>query len=66
MFLLDIVNHEWLIKMFVDKASCTKVDHIYQLTDKVIRQFLNKWFKGFEIASSDITSRYILYLVYNK
>lgn len=66
MFLLDIVNHEWLYKMFKDKALCTKVDHIYQVTDSTVRQYLDKWFKGYEVASSDVSSRYVMYLVYPK
>jgi 2-polyprenyl-3-methyl-5-hydroxy-6-metoxy-1,4-benzoquinol methylase len=63
MFLIDIVNHDWLLKMFHDKSLCTKVDHIYQLTDTTIRQYFDKWFPGWTVTSGDVSARYILYLV---
>lgn len=66
MLLLDIVNHDWLIKMFKDKALCTKVDHIYQLTDATVRQYLDKCFPGYKVVSGDTSARYILYLVYHE
>ena len=62
-FLLDIVNHEWLVRMFHRVTWSTKIDHIYQLTDKTVRQYLDKCFPNYEIVSSDVSLRYILYLV---
>lgn len=62
-FLIDIVNHTWLMKMFKEKNLCTKIDHVYQLTDDTICQFLNKWFPSYEIIKGDTSARYIYYLV---
>jgi len=60
-FLFDIVNHEWLVRHFKDKTICTKIDHIYQLTDKTVRQYLTRF--GFHvIGSTDKNERYISYL----
>lgn len=63
MFLIDIVNHEWLMKMFKEKFLCTKIDHVFQLTDDTICQYLDKWFSGYEIIKGDTFARYIYYLV---
>ncbi len=64
-FLFDAVNHDWLRKMFKNASLCTKVDHIYQLTSKTVRQYLDNFFSQDEwvIVSSDESARYILYLV---
>lgn len=62
-FLLDIVNHDWLITMFKDRSLATKIDHVYQLTDRTISQYLKIWFPDYEVVKSDTTGRYILYLV---
>ena len=62
-FLIDIVNHKWLMKMFKDKNVCTKIDHVYQLTDDTIRQYLHKCFPNYEVVCGDTSARYILYLV---
>lgn len=66
MLILDIVNHDWLLKMFHDKTVCTKIDHVYQLTDKVICQYFNICFPGCTIKKSEVNARYISYLVRTK
>lgn len=63
MFLIDIVNHEWLMKMFKEKFLCTKIDHVFQFTDNTVCQYLDKWFSGYEIIKSDTSARYVYYLV---
>jgi len=62
-FLIDIVNHKWLMKMFKDRNICTKIDHIYQLTDETICQYFKIWFPNHEVVKGDTSNRYILYLV---
>jgi ubiquinone/menaquinone biosynthesis C-methylase UbiE len=66
MFLLDMINHNWLIRMFKERQVCTKIDHVFQLTDDTMRQYLNKWFPNHKIISSEDTSRVIIYLVVPK
>lgn len=61
-FLIDIVNHTWLARHFKDKCICTKIDHIYQLTDSTIRKYFDKH-KFKVIGSSSADERYISYLV---
>lgn len=64
-FLLDIVNHEWLVKMFHNRMLCTKIDHIYQLTYDVVMKYLRMFFldNKYDIVHSDKDERYILFLV---
>lgn len=62
LFLLDIVNHKFIVDMVKDKCFATKLDHVYQLTSKTIGQYLDNG--GFEIvANSELDQRYIMYLV---
>lgn len=61
LFLLDIVNHKFMLQITRSKTLSTKLDHIYQLTDDVIKLYLKN--QGFElIESTDPESRYIKYL----
>jgi 2-polyprenyl-3-methyl-5-hydroxy-6-metoxy-1,4-benzoquinol methylase len=62
-FLISIVNHDWLIKMFKDRNICTKIDHVYQLTDNTINQYFNSLFWEYDVVKGDTTFRNIVYLV---
>lgn len=61
-FLIDIVNHDWLIRHFKDRTLCTKIDHIYQITDSTIRKYFDLC-KFEVIGNSSIDERYVYYLV---
>lgn len=67
-FLLDIVNHDWLSAMFKDPTIATKIDHIYQLNPLTVRKYLGLVFnhKQYDIASSNESERYVYYLVKKK
>lgn len=60
--LIDIVNHDWLMRHFKDPCICTKIDHIYQLTDTTIKTYFKKLNYKI-IGQSSATDRYITYLV---
>ena len=59
--LIDCVDHEWLVNLIRDRTLTTKIDHIYQLTEKTVERYFEQ--AGLTIFAKERKMRYLIYLL---